>query len=355
MGHHRVVADHLTADHLEHLRHAGVHLARHDGRARLHRRQLDLGEARRRAGEHQPEIAGDLKQGRRQIPRRSGHFEEVACALRDLHPVLRRPKVRDSCVLLQLLKRDHPVLDRGIDACAHCGRADVQLLQAVQRGPDLPLAFRDAHGVGAELLAQPNGDGVAEVRASGFQDIVELPRLRPQDVCQLGNTSAKSVPKPQGGKAHGGGEHIVRGLRHVHMVVRMHDFIVAPRSAEQFKRAVGYHLVRVHVMGGACPGLEDVNDELVVPFAVDDLVRGVPNRCVPSSSGRRSVCIFAAAAAFFTIAVASMNSGIGLSPLMGKFSRARTVWMPYRASAGTSFSPSQSRSIRVSCAAWTMA
>src|SRR5258708_33407967 len=44
---------------------------------------------------------------------------------------------------------------------------------------------------------------------------------------------------------------------------------------------------------------------------------------------------------------ASTNGASGRSPEMGKFWRARSVWIPYRASAGTANSPSESRSMRV--------
>src|SRR5437016_14545956 len=44
---------------------------------------------------------------------------------------------------------------------------------------------------------------------------------------------------------------------------------------------------------------------------------------------------------------ASTNGARGASWEMGKLWRARSVWMPYSASAGTGSSPSGSRSIRV--------
>ena len=44
---------------------------------------------------------------------------------------------------------------------------------------------------------------------------------------------------------------------------------------------------------------------------------------------------------------ASTNAGSGLRPEIGKFSAARSVWMPYSASVGTAFSPRGSRSMRV--------
>ena len=65
------------------------------------------------------------------------------------------------------------------------------------------------------------------------------------------------------------------------------------------------------------------------------------------SWGSRPDSAFAIAAAFFTSTVARMNAGNGRKPEIGKFSTARVVCAPYRASAGTATSPSVSRSRRV--------
>src|SRR3954451_10576781 len=67
---------------------------------------------------------------------------------------------------------------------------------------------------------------------------------------------------------HGRREHVVRGLAHVHVVVRMH--VLAGERRDD--------LVRVHVRRRARPGLKDVDRELVVELAVRD---AVPRGCDP--------------------------------------------------------------------------
>ena len=87
------------------------------------------------------------------------------------------------------------------------------------------------------------------------------------------------------------------------------------------------HLVGVHVGRGAAAGLEDVDDELVVVLAVDDLlgrlldgpghVRRAPG---PALGSPRRLALDRATAA--------MNRFGSVSPETGKLRRARSVWAP---------------------------
>ena len=56
------------------------------------------------------------------------------------------------------------------------------------------------------------------------------------------------------------------------MVVGVAEAVLAAGPAEQLERAVGDHLVRVHVGRGAGAALDHVDDEVSVPVAVDDLL-----------------------------------------------------------------------------------
>ena len=62
------------------------------------------------------------------------------------------------------------------------------------------------------------------------------------------------------------------------MVVGMHRRSRSALAAEQLDRPVGDDLVGVHVRRGAAAGLEDVDDELAVERAVDDVLRGADDR-----------------------------------------------------------------------------
>ena len=73
---------------------------------------------------------------------------------------------------------------------------------------------------------------------------------------------------------NGRGNDVVARLAAIDVVVRMNRFVAA-FAAEDLAGAVGDHLVRVHVGGGAGTGLENIHHKLMVPFAVDDLLRGL--------------------------------------------------------------------------------
>src|SRR5690606_36624894 len=66
-----------------------------------------------------------------------------------------------------------------------------------------------------------------------------------------------------------------------------------------------------------------------------------------SRASRRPVSLWVSAAERLTQTTASTNAGRGRSPEIGKFSAARRLWTPYRALAGTGFSPRGSFSRRV--------
>jgi hypothetical protein len=76
------------------------------------------------------------------------------------------------------------------------------------------------------------------------------------------------------GDVHHRGEHVVGGLRAVHVVVGVHRGARAEGRPGELVGAVGDHLVGVHVRLGAAAGLPDHQGEVVVEVAGDDLVGG---------------------------------------------------------------------------------
>ena len=70
------------------------------------------------------------------------------------------------------------------------------------------------------------------------------------------------------GDVNGRGDHVVRRLAHVHMIVRM-NIGSEPAACQRCD-----HLVRVHVGAGARTGLKNVDGKLIVPLAVGDFPGG---------------------------------------------------------------------------------
>ena len=62
------------------------------------------------------------------------------------------------------------------------------------------------------------------------------------------------------------------------MIVRVHNRIIAKFATQNFDRAIGNHLIRVHVKADACPGLEHIHYKFLVPFPLLHLLRSLNNR-----------------------------------------------------------------------------
>src|SRR5919202_512810 len=94
-GYRHIVADDLEGDLIYHLRDHWVDLPRHDGRARLHRRQVDLPQPGPRSGGEQSEIITYLGELDSHPLEHAGELNEGTSILGCLNQVLCRDK-RDT-------------------------------------------------------------------------------------------------------------------------------------------------------------------------------------------------------------------------------------------------------------------
>ncbi len=156
---------------------------------------------------------------------------------------------------------------RGVDAGADRGAAERHLRDPADGGLDPLDAEANLARVARELLAEGDRGGVHQVGAARLHGVGPQHGLliqRAGEVLQRRD----EVPKQRAGDGdvHRRGEHVVGGLRCVHVIVRVH------RAAERGGCEVGEHLVHVHVGGRAAAGLVDVDRELVAVLARDDAV-----------------------------------------------------------------------------------
>src|SRR5438128_1899702 len=82
----------------------------------------------------------------------------------------------------------------------------------------------------------------------------------------------------QGGDVDRRRDDVVRGLAHVHVVIRMDGAFLPERMAQDLVRTVRDHLVRVHVRRGPAAGLEDVEREVRVQLPVHHLLTRLDDR-----------------------------------------------------------------------------
>ncbi len=58
---------------------------------------------------------------------------------------------------------------------------------------------------------------------------------------------------------HRGGNHIIRRLAEIYIIVQAQLFVIPSRMAHNFKAAIGENFIDIHVVGGAGAGLKDIH------------------------------------------------------------------------------------------------
>ena len=172
-----VLADDLVADLVDDFRDDGVHLARHDRRAGLHRGQADFVEAAARAGGHPAQVVADFRELHGGGFHRAAHQRELAGILRGLDEIVRQ-RHRDAADFGEVLGAKRGVAGRAVDAGADGGRAHVDREELLAHAREVADAVADHHGIRAELLAERHRHGVLVFRAAHLQHVGELLRLR---------------------------------------------------------------------------------------------------------------------------------------------------------------------------------
>ena len=263
-----VVADHLRADLGHGLGEHRVDLAGHDRRAGLQVGQLDLAKPGERTRTHPAHVVGDLGQRNRDRAQRAGALDEpVARGLR-LERILRQRDRLDAGQLAQLLDHGRAVALGRIEARAHGRATDRQLGHAGERGLEALDTGLDLAGVSGEFLAEGHRNGVHQVGAAGLDHGLPLLGLAGESGVQVLQRGDQVLGDRLGsGDVGRGRERVVRGLRHVHVVVGVN--LGAGLAGER-----GDDLVGVHVRGRARTGLEHVDREVGVDLAIGDLLRG---------------------------------------------------------------------------------
>ena len=149
-----------------------------------------------------------------------------------------------------------------IDAGADRGRAHVDLADQKHRFLQPLLVFSQHHRIGREFLAQRHRNGVLQLGAAHLDDVLELLGLRLERLAQHRHGVDQPHDAGIGRELERRRIDVVGALAHVDVLVGMQEVIVALGAAEQLQRAVGDHLVGIHVGRGAGAALDDVDHEL---------------------------------------------------------------------------------------------
>jgi hypothetical protein len=114
---------------------------------------------------------------------------------------------------------------------------------------------------------------VLQMRASEHHDVGERLRLCVERVAELPHRrQQRAIDLLHRRDVHHRGECVVGRLAPVDVVVGMDRILAADGATGELDRAIGDHLVGVHVRLRARSGLEHHQRKLAVPMAVDDLL-----------------------------------------------------------------------------------
>jgi hypothetical protein len=168
---------------------------------------------------------------------------------------------------------------RGVEAGADRRPADGELGEMGTRMLDACDAVPNDAGIAAEFLAERDRHRVLQMRAAGFHHVGELPRFLLERVGEHPQRrNEMTFDAAQCGNVQRGGKDVVRALPHVHMIVRVHQRMIAALAAEQLDGAVGDHFVGVHVGRRAGSRLKHLDDELIVEASRGDFQRRLFDR-----------------------------------------------------------------------------
>ena len=269
-----VVADDLEAHLVRDLGDDGIHLARHDGGTRRHGRQVDLVQAAAGAGGHEAQVVTDLGKLDGEAFQRRGITHIRAGVRRRFHEV-RSLLELVACELGKADGAQFRETGNGVEAGADGSAAHIDLLQ--EHG--VPLKVRDflfeVVRERVEFLSGGHRNGVLQLGAAHLDNVLEFLPLGAEGVDEVLEGLLEMPVHPDEGVAEGARESVIRGLGTVHMVVRGAVLILALVMAQDLEGAVRNDLVGIHVHRGAGATLHHVHGELVVEFAIDNLLTGL--------------------------------------------------------------------------------
>ena len=161
-------------------------------------------------------------------------------------------------------------------ACVQTGskrrRTEIELVEAFHGRLGCVGSDRQARCIAAELLAQRDRDCVLQMGPTNFEHIGEFDGFGGERVSQRTAFAHEGGVFERQRDPRGGREHVIGGLTHVDVIVRMDLSVGASGAAEQLRGAVGEDFVGVHVVRRPRTGLVDVDDELITKLTAQDLV-----------------------------------------------------------------------------------
>mmetsp|Transcript_112205 Transcript_112205/g.318129 ORF Transcript_112205/g.318129 Transcript_112205/m.318129 type:complete len:361 (+) Transcript_112205:454-1536(+) len=280
-----VVPNRVETAHVHYLWNHWIHLAGHDGRARGHRRQIDLAQSAAGSRCKQAQVVADFGHFHRHAPKDAREEQHAAHARTCLDKIVCQDH-RETGNFSQLLDNHlREVLVR-CDASTDRSAAQVSAGELAYGTLDALQVIANRGAVGVELLAQRHGHGILELGSAHLDYVGKLSALLEEGAAQLGNRLHEILVHDDQCDLRGRRVCIVGGLSLVDVVIWAAELILPLLFAEVLQGAVGNNFVSVHVGGSTSSTLHHVDQEVLahqLPLVlaqssavwVDELVAGV--------------------------------------------------------------------------------
>ena len=276
-GDRRVKPDDLGADHGHGFTLGRIDFAGHDGRARFVFRKDEFPESAAGAACEPADVVCDFHHcaGARFDCGRGGDN----CIVRGEHgEFVRRRHEREPGLSGDFFRRFFRESFRSVESGSDGCSAEREFIEFGECRFDALDGEFDLGNVSGELLSEGQRNSVLKVGASDFYDRHEFIALDFEFFKESFECGQKLADDHfRRGNVHRSREGVVRGLRHIDVVVRMNGLFCAFFAAEQFVCTVGDHLVDVHIALGSASGHPDFEGELSVIIAVEDFIACAEN------------------------------------------------------------------------------
>ena len=175
----------------------------------------------------------------------------------------------------------------GNSTCRFKTRADRRAAEGqLPQDRDRPLRpfarIGNLPGVAAEFLAEPDRGRIHQMGPADLDDPPEFVRLDVERAVQLFQRRNQTVLELfRRADVNRRWNHVVARLPHVDVIVRMNRITRADRFSRQLAATIRDHFVRVRVRARAGTGLENVEREMLVQFALHDFLRRLHDERAP--------------------------------------------------------------------------
>ena len=158
------------------------------------------------------------------------------------------------------------------------GAAKIDDAQTLLAFVDAPAVAGHRLGIRPHLAAQGGQHGILQLGAADLDDMREALFGGLKGFLQGNHASLQLAQRNDRGQPQSRRVGVVRGLMQVDIVQRRDARVGAGRLAEQLQRAIGQHLVHVHVRAGPRPALQAVHHDVPVQQAFAQFPAGTLDR-----------------------------------------------------------------------------